>query len=158
MIGDDARRAVDEGADGVVVSNHGGRQLDCVYPTLRALPEVVAAVNGQCEVLLDGGIRRGTDIVKACAWARARSSSAARMRTASAAGGGAGVARAIEILRADIVRTHEAPRLPVSRAARRVLRYVSCRVAWRDARSQGLRDEDVAPTDAVARRYSAVAQ
>ncbi|HET7219978.1 MAG TPA: alpha-hydroxy acid oxidase [Vicinamibacterales bacterium] len=67
MIGDDARRAVDEGADAIVVSNHGGRQLDCVYPTLRALPEVVAAVNGQAEVLLDSGIRRGTDIVKALA-------------------------------------------------------------------------------------------
>ena len=70
--GDDARRAVDVGADAVVVSNHGGRQLDSVHGTLRVLPEVVAAVGGQAEVLLDGGIRRGSDIVKAlCLGARA---------------------------------------------------------------------------------------
>ena len=70
--GDDARRAVDTGRDAVVVSNHGGRQLDGVAPTLRVLPEVVAAVGGQAEVLLDGGIRRGSDIVKAlCLGARA---------------------------------------------------------------------------------------
>jgi isopentenyl diphosphate isomerase/L-lactate dehydrogenase-like FMN-dependent dehydrogenase len=105
MIGDDARRAVDEGADGVVVSNHGGRQLDCVYPTLRALPEVVAAVNGQCEVLLDGGIRRGTDIAKAlCMGARAVLIGRA-YAYGLGAGGGPGVARAIQILRADLVRT-----------------------------------------------------
>ena len=70
--GDDARRAVDAGADAIVVSNHGGRQLDGVAPTLRVLPEVVAAVGGRIEVLLDGGIRRGSDIVKAlCLGARA---------------------------------------------------------------------------------------
>ena len=104
MIGDDARRAVDEGADGIVVSNHGGRQLDCCYATLRALPEVVAAVNGQCEVLLDGGIRRGTDVVKAlCLGARAVLVGRA-YAYGLGAGGGAGVARAIDILRADIVR------------------------------------------------------
>ena len=70
--GEDARRAVDEGADAIVVSNHGGRQLDTVAPTLRALPEIVAAVKGRTEVLMDGGIRRGSDIVKAlCLGARA---------------------------------------------------------------------------------------
>src|SRR3712207_4932509 len=63
--GDDARRAVDAGADAIVVSNHGGRQLDTVSPTLRALPEVAAAVDGRLEVLIDGGIRRGSDVVKA---------------------------------------------------------------------------------------------
>src|SRR5258708_17303635 len=72
LTGDDARRAVDEGAAAVVVSNHGGRQLDSVFPTARALPEIVAAVNGRTEVLMDGGIRRGSDIVKAiCLGARA---------------------------------------------------------------------------------------
>ena len=61
-----------QGAAAIVVSNHGGRQLDGVAPTLRVLPEVVAAVGGQTEVLLDGGIRRGSDIVKAlCLGARA---------------------------------------------------------------------------------------
>jgi isopentenyl diphosphate isomerase/L-lactate dehydrogenase-like FMN-dependent dehydrogenase len=104
MIGDDARRAVDEGAQGVVVSNHGGRQLDCVYPTLRALPEVVAAVNAQCEVLLDGGIRRGTDIAKAlCMGARAVLIGRA-YAYGLGAGGRAGVSRTIQILRADLVR------------------------------------------------------
>ena len=62
---DDARRAIDHGASAIVVSNHGGRQLDGVAPTLRVLPEVVSAVNGHAEVLLDGGIRRGSDVVKA---------------------------------------------------------------------------------------------
>src|SRR4051794_39501901 len=81
---DDARQAIDHGAAAVVVSNHGGRQLDGVAPTLRVLPEVLAAVNGQIEVLLDGGIRRGSDVVKAlCLGARA-SSSAAPLPTASA--------------------------------------------------------------------------
>jgi len=104
MIGDDARRAVDEGADAVVVSNHGGRQLDCVYPTLRALPEVVAAVNGQAEVLLDSGIRRGTDILKAmCLGARAVLVGRA-YAYGLAAGGEAGVTRAIQILRNDVIR------------------------------------------------------
>jgi isopentenyl diphosphate isomerase/L-lactate dehydrogenase-like FMN-dependent dehydrogenase len=72
LTGDDARRAVDEGVAAISVSNHGGRQLDCVPAALRALPEVVAAMNGQVEVMMDGGIRRGTDIVKAiCLGARA---------------------------------------------------------------------------------------
>ena len=92
--GDDARRAIGEGATAIVVSNHGGRQLDGVAPTLRVLPEVVAAVNGQVEVLMDGGIRRGSDIVKAlCLGARAVLIGRA-YGYGVAAGGGPGVARA----------------------------------------------------------------
>jgi L-lactate dehydrogenase (cytochrome) len=103
--GDDARHAIDAGADAIVVSNHGGRQLDGVPASLRALPEVIAAVNGQVEVLMDGGIRRGGDIVKAlCLGARAVLIGRAYAWGLGAAGG-PGVARAIEILRADIVRT-----------------------------------------------------
>jgi isopentenyl diphosphate isomerase/L-lactate dehydrogenase-like FMN-dependent dehydrogenase len=103
--GDDARRAVDAGADAIVVSNHGGRQLDTVAPTLRVLPEIVTATNGKIEVLLDGGIRRGSDVVKAlCLGARAVLIGRAYAYGLGAAGG-EGVARAIEILRADIVRT-----------------------------------------------------
>lgn len=64
---DDAERAVAHGASGVVVSNHGGRQLDGSEATLRALPEIVKAVAGSCDVLLDGGIRSGTDVLKALA-------------------------------------------------------------------------------------------
>jgi isopentenyl diphosphate isomerase/L-lactate dehydrogenase-like FMN-dependent dehydrogenase len=102
---DDARRAVDVGAKALVVSNHGGRQLDNVAPTLRILPEVVASVGDHIEVLLDGGIRRGSDIVKAlCLGARAVLVGRAYAYGLGAAGR-AGVARAIEILRADLIRT-----------------------------------------------------
>ncbi len=61
---DDARMAVDVGVDGIVVSNHGGRQLDSVPSTVRALPGVVEAVGDQTEVLVDGGVRTGIDVVK----------------------------------------------------------------------------------------------
>src|SRR5439155_53151 len=63
----DAALACEHGADAIVVSNHGGRQLDFVAGTLDALPEVAEAVDGRIEVLLDGGIRRGVDVVKALA-------------------------------------------------------------------------------------------
>jgi isopentenyl diphosphate isomerase/L-lactate dehydrogenase-like FMN-dependent dehydrogenase len=103
--GEDARRAVDAGADALVVSNHGGRQLDGVAPTLRMLPEVLAAVGDRIEVLLDGGIRRGSDIVKAlCLGARAVMVGRSYAYGLGAAGG-IGVARAIEILRTDLIRT-----------------------------------------------------
>jgi isopentenyl diphosphate isomerase/L-lactate dehydrogenase-like FMN-dependent dehydrogenase len=105
LTGDDARRAVDEGVAAVIVSNHGGRQLDSVYPTIRALPEIVAAVNGRTEVLMDGGIRRGADIVKAiCLGARAVLIGRA-YAYGMAAAGYPGVVRALEILRADVERT-----------------------------------------------------
>ncbi len=105
LSGEDAKRAVDEGAAAIVVSNHGGRQLDGVAPTLRALPEVVAAVDGRAEVLMDGGIRRGSDIVKAlCLGARAVLVGRAYAYGLAAAGA-AGVDRALEILRTDIERT-----------------------------------------------------
>jgi isopentenyl diphosphate isomerase/L-lactate dehydrogenase-like FMN-dependent dehydrogenase len=105
LTGDDARRAIDEGASAVVVSNHGGRQLDGLPATIRALPEVVAAVNGRIEVLMDGGIRRGTDVVKAiCVGARAVLIGRAYAYGLAAAGR-PGVARAIQILRTDIERT-----------------------------------------------------
>lgn len=105
MIGEDARRAVDEGADGIVVSNHGGRQLDSVYPTLRALPEVVAAVNGRADVILDSGIRRGSDIVKALCLGAKGVLVGRAYAYGLGAGGEDGVRRAIEILRNDLIRT-----------------------------------------------------
>jgi L-lactate dehydrogenase (cytochrome) len=105
QIGDDARRAVDEGVDGIIISNHGGRQLDGVYPTLRLLPEVLAAVNGQAEVLLDSGIRRGSDIVKALAMGARAVLVGRAYAYGLGAGGGAGVNRAIQILRTDVIRT-----------------------------------------------------
>jgi isopentenyl diphosphate isomerase/L-lactate dehydrogenase-like FMN-dependent dehydrogenase len=102
---DDGRRAVDAGAQALVVSNHGGRQLDGVPPSLRSLPEVVDAVGGQIEILMDGGIRRGSHIVKAlCLGAKAVLVGRA-YAYGLAAGGEAGVVRAIEILKSELVRT-----------------------------------------------------
>jgi L-lactate dehydrogenase (cytochrome) len=105
LTGDDAQRAVDAGAAAVVVSNHGGRQLDSVCPTICALPEIVTAVRGQTEVLVDGGIRRGSDIVKAlCLGARGVLIGRAYAYGLAAAGH-PGIMRALEILRADVERT-----------------------------------------------------
>ena len=102
---DDARRAIDVGADGVIVSNHGGRQLDGVPASLRMLPPVLKAVDGRIEVLMDGGIRRGSDIVKAlCLGAKAVLVGRAYAYGLAAAGH-PGVARAIDILRTDMIRT-----------------------------------------------------
>jgi L-lactate dehydrogenase (cytochrome) len=102
---DDARKAVAEGAAAVVISNHGARQLDGVSSTIRILPEVLQAVGSQTEVLLDSGIRRGSDIVKAlCMGARGVLIGRA-YAYGLGAGGHAGVTRAIDILRSDVVRT-----------------------------------------------------
>jgi L-lactate dehydrogenase (cytochrome) len=103
--GEVARQAVDAGADAVVVSNHGGRQLDGVAASIRVLPEVVAAVGDRVDVLMDGGIRRGADIIKArCLGARAVLIGRA-YGWALGAAGGPGVARAIAILKTDLVRS-----------------------------------------------------
>ncbi len=102
---DDARRAVDAGCAGVIVSNHGGRQLDTCYPTVRALPPIVRAVGAQVPVLVDGGIRRGGDVVKALCMGAKAVLLGRGYAYGLAAAGQAGVARAIEIFRADIERT-----------------------------------------------------
>jgi L-lactate dehydrogenase (cytochrome) len=125
---DDARRAVDGGAQAVVVSNHGGRQLDGVAPTLQVLPEVVSTVGNKVEVMLDGGIRRGSDIVKAmCLGAKAVLIGRAYAYGLGAAGQ-AGVARAIDILRADVVRTLKLLGCPAVSALDRS--YVRVPAAW----------------------------
>ena len=104
-IAEDARRAVNEGADAVVVSNHGGRQLDGVRSTIETLPEVVDAVGTRTEVLVDGGIRRGSDVVKAlCLGAKAVLIGRA-YAYGLGAGGGEGVSLALDILKTDMVRT-----------------------------------------------------
>ncbi len=102
---DDARKAVDNGASAVVVSNHGGRQLDGVAPTLHVLPEVLAAVGDQAEVLLDGGIRRGADVAKALALGARAVLVGRAYAYGLAAAGREGVSRAIEILRSELERT-----------------------------------------------------
>jgi isopentenyl diphosphate isomerase/L-lactate dehydrogenase-like FMN-dependent dehydrogenase len=105
LTADDARRSVNEGATAIVVSNHGGRQLDGVPATIKVLPEITAAVGTQTEILIDGGIRRGSDIVKAiCMGARAVLIGRAYAYGLAAAGE-AGVARALEIFREDVDRT-----------------------------------------------------
>jgi L-lactate dehydrogenase (cytochrome) len=128
---DDARCAMDAGADGVVVSNHGGRQLDGVPASLQALPEVVAAVNGRIDVLMDGGIRRGGDIVKALSLGARAVLIGRAYAYGLGAAGGPGVARAIEILKADLIRTM---RLLGCDAVRRLDgSYVDVPAAWHTA-------------------------
>ncbi len=105
LTGDDARRAVDLGADAVVVSNHGGRQLDGAPATLRVLPEVVAAVGADAEVLVDGGVQRGTDVVKALALGARAVLIGRAYLYGLAVEGGAGVGRVLGILRRDLDRT-----------------------------------------------------
>jgi L-lactate dehydrogenase (cytochrome) len=99
---DDARRAVDAGVDGIVVSNHGGRQLDAVPSTARALPAVVDAVADQVEVLVDGGIRTGLDVVKMRALGAAAVLIGRAWAWAVAARGEAGVGHMLDVLEADI--------------------------------------------------------
>ena len=102
---DDAERAVALGCEGVIVSNHGGRQLDGAIAPLDALPAIVRAVGGRAAVLLDGGIRRGTDIVKALALgAQAVMTGRATLYGVCAAGA-PGAARAVDILATELVRT-----------------------------------------------------
>lgn len=129
LTGDDARRAVDEGAAAIVVSNHGGRQLDGVSASIKALPEVVSAVNGKVEVLMDGGVRRGSDVVKAlCLGARAVLVGRAYAYGLGAAGE-AGVRRSLQILRDDVERTMRL--LGAADVAELNLSFVRCPGEWR---------------------------
>jgi len=99
---EDAKIALDHGVDAIIVSNHGGRQLDGAISAIDALPGVVDAVAGKAEVILDGGVRRGSDVVKAlCLGARACMVGRAWLY-GLAAGGEAGVAKALDILVKEI--------------------------------------------------------
>jgi L-lactate dehydrogenase (cytochrome) len=99
---EDARRAADVGVDGVVVSNHGGRQLDSVPSTAVALPGVVDAIGDQVEVLVDGGVRTGLDVVKMIALGARAVLIGRAWAWAVAAGGEAGVRHMLDVLRSDI--------------------------------------------------------
>jgi L-lactate dehydrogenase (cytochrome) len=99
---EDARRAVDAGVDGLVVSNHGGRQLDSVPSTTRALPDVADAVGDQVEVLADGGIRTGLDVVKMIALGARAVLVGRAWAWAVAARGEAGVRHVLEVIKADM--------------------------------------------------------
>jgi 4-hydroxymandelate oxidase len=100
--GDDAARAVEHGARAVVVSNHGGRQLDTSPATIDVLHEIVEAINGKCEVLLDGGVRRGTDIIKAVALGARAVLVGRPILWGLAAEGERGAHRVLELLRSEL--------------------------------------------------------
>jgi len=102
---DDARRALNVGADAIVVSNHGGKGVEGVPATLRLLPGIVAAVNRQAEVLLDGGIRRGSDVVKALALGANAVLIGRAFLFGLAVGGAAGVYQVLEVFRIEIEET-----------------------------------------------------
>jgi 4-hydroxymandelate oxidase len=101
IAGVDGRLAVEHGAAGVVVSNHGGRQLDGALATIDALPAVVAAVDGRVPVLVDGGVRRGGDVLKAIALGAAAVQIGRPYLWGLAADGEPGVRRVLELLRAE---------------------------------------------------------
>ncbi len=99
---EDGARAAERGVDGVIVSNHGGRQLDGTEATLRALPYVVDAVAGRAEVFMDGGVRRGTDVLKALAFGARAVLVGRPCLWGLAAAGEAGVARVLELFRQEL--------------------------------------------------------
>ena len=105
MSAEDARLAVEHGVEAVVVSNHGGRQLDYLPSPIEVLPEVVDAVDGRAEVILDGGVQRGSDVVKAIALGARACMVGKAFNYGVAAGGRRGAEAAIEILRREIDRT-----------------------------------------------------
>ena len=100
----DARKAVDRGVSAIMVSNHGGRQLDGALSAFDALGPIVDEVGGECEVICDGGIRRGTHVLKALARGATACSMGRPYLYGLAAGGQAGVSKAVELLRAEIIR------------------------------------------------------
>lgn len=102
LTAEDAVLAVEHGAEGIVVSNHGGRQLDSCPASLDALPEVVEAVDGRLPVLMDGGVRRGTDVLKAIALGAAAVMVGRPAAWGLAADGEGGVAGVLDIFRAEV--------------------------------------------------------
>ncbi|HEY8325971.1 MAG TPA: alpha-hydroxy acid oxidase [Ktedonobacterales bacterium] len=102
LTAEDAALAVARGVAGIVVSNHGGRQLDGVLPTIEALPEVVTAAAGRCEVYLDGGVRRGTDALKALALGARAVFVGRPILWGLAADGADGAQHALELLRDEL--------------------------------------------------------
>lgn len=103
--GDDAMRAIDAGVAAIICSNHGGRQLDTARPTIRALPEVIEAVDGRVEVLVDGGVRRGTDVLKALAFGARAVLVGRPILWGLAVDGEAGVRRVLELLHTEFKQT-----------------------------------------------------
>ena len=120
---EDGRRAVERGADGVIVSNHGGRNLDTVPATIDALPRVVEAVAGRIPVMLDSGIRRGTDVLAALALGAKAVFIGRPYVYGLAAGGAQGVERVISILRDELERA-------MALTGRRSIAEIDATVLW----------------------------
>ena len=129
---EDGRRAVEHGADGVIVSNHGGRNLDTVPATIDALPRVVEAVGGKIPVMIDSGIRRGTDVLAALALGAKAVFLGRPYIYGLALGGQKGVERAVNILRDELERT-------MALTGRRKIAEIDATVLWK-------------PSDAAAAR------
>ncbi|MBL9187206.1 MAG: alpha-hydroxy-acid oxidizing protein [Opitutaceae bacterium] len=121
---DDAARAADLGADGVIVSNHGGRNLDTLPATIDALPEVAARLAGRVPVLIDGGIRRGTDVLKALALGATAVLIGRPYLHGLAVGGADGVARVIGLVRREF-------EMAMALTGRRTLAEIDPSVIWR---------------------------
>lgn len=120
---DDAERGVNAGARGILVSNHGGRALDTLPATIDALPEVAERVGGRIPVLVDGGVRRGTDVLKAVALGASAVLIGRPYCYALSVGGAAGVQRAIEILRVEL-------EMAMQLMGRRSLREIDRSILW----------------------------
>ena len=105
MRADDAEEAIEHGVDGIVVSNHGGRNMDSAPAPIQVLPEIVKAVDGRMDVIVDSGIRRGSDIVKCIALGADMVLAGRATLYGTAAGGEAGAAKAIDILKGEMKRT-----------------------------------------------------
>ena len=99
---DDALKAIEHGAKGIVVSNHGGRQLDTAPATIEVLPEIAQVVENQAEILVDGGIRRGTDIIKAVALGAKAVGIGRPVLWGLTVNGSEGVSEVLEILRKEV--------------------------------------------------------
>jgi 4-hydroxymandelate oxidase len=127
MDGEDAARAVDAGVSGIVVSNHGGRTLDTLPPTIEVLPEVIARVAGRVPVLVDGGIRRGTDVLKALGLGAAAVLVGRPPVFGLAVGGAEGVAHVINILKREL-------QLAMALTGRTSIAAIDGSVIWRRAR------------------------
>jgi isopentenyl diphosphate isomerase/L-lactate dehydrogenase-like FMN-dependent dehydrogenase len=126
LTAEDAALAVEHGADGIIVSNHGGRQLDGVPAAIEALPEVVEGVRGRCEVYVDGGIRRGTDVLKALALGARAVLVGRPILWGLAVDGASGVLHVLELLRAEL-------ELAMALAGRRDIADIDASLIYRPA-------------------------
>lgn len=127
LTAEDALLAVNRGVDAIVVSNHGGRQLDCAIPAIEALPEIVAAVAGRCEVYVDGGIRRGTDVLKALALGADAVLIGRPVLWGLTVDGADGARQVLEILREELERAMKLSGMP---DVRRIDGSLVRRAAW----------------------------